>query len=375
MELICNFFDLINDDFQINVKEETKKALNNDIESIIKLTWHYYTNDEDNSLEKTIEYLLQATKCGNVDAYIELAELYKYKTTILSDDWYNKALFYYDEAINKGSVDALVFKGNFYIELQEDLTIDLLEKSIDCLNEAIKKENVIALILLGDLYVNYYEKLNIEISLALKCYETALEKGYKPSTIKIADYYKKLNDYQKAEQYYKQSNDSKSIYGLIDVTLKLNNKNEEALKTYLDKAQNNDTDALLSLGHCYNNVLGVAHDSKKAYEYYQKAMDNGNVDAIYHVAIWHLTNYIEYEKGIELLKKAADKNHLIAQNKIANHYFALNDYKNSFKYYKLAADKGCKLSATELSNFYLIGLSVEKDFDLYVKFKMLGDLS
>lgn len=115
----------------------------------------------------------------------------------------------------------------------------------------------------------------------------------------------------------------------------------------------------------------VAEDRSIAYEWYYKAYENGNVDAIIRIADFlveglHCTQNIEL--AIKLYEKAIGNGYGLAANNLATIYRDQQDYKKAFELYKVAQDLDNSASLS-LALCYYFGIGTEKNvgicFDIF----------
>lgn len=119
-----------------------------------------------------------------------------------------------------------------------------------------------------------------------------------------------------------EAGDIKAAYNLGRIYYN-DEKYKEAIRLFQQSASSNDRDALFFLGIIYMEGKGVIKDQRKALEYWNKAIENGSVEAMYSVG--------------EL-------------------YYNLKDYTNALMYFKAAAALGHAPSMYLMSIFYDYGL-------------------
>jgi len=102
-----------------------------------------------------------------------------------------------------------------------------------------------------------------------------------------------------------------------------------------------------SLALLYENGQGVAQDYAKAREWYEKAADKGNADAMANLGLVYLNGegvVQDYAKAREWFEKAAVKGEVVAMNSLAllyeNGQGVAQDYAKAREWYEKAADKG-----------------------------------
>ncbi len=187
----------------------------------------------------------------------------------------------------------------------------------------------------------------------------------------------------------------------------LQKSDQEALKYYeqmivqlLESAQKDDKEALFYLGEAFETGEGCDMSPEIAFDYYEQshlldyrpatlkvaqALEGGNgtqknhkkaidllnslaedgmSDAMYSLGHSYLQEGTRDSDslGLEWLFKAADNNNLSAQAELAHLlYFGdktIKDYASSFKYARMAADRGDSSSQFLMGNFYMFGHGV-----------------
>lgn len=152
----------------------------------------------------------------------------------------------------------------------------------------------------------------------------------------------------------------------------------------LQSATAGDNIAQFEVGYYYDygllieEAMVVTEDKSKAFEWYYRAYNNGNADAITRVADF-LSEGIYCEKNIELAielyKKGIDNGSAAAANNLGTIYRDNQDYKTAFEFYQIAQafDKSCSL---KLAICYHWGIGTEKDLKKAydILFKISQDL-
>jgi len=95
--------------------------------------------------------------------------------------------------------------------------------------------------------------------------------------------------------------------------------------------------ALYNIGICYENGFGVDTNLIEAYKYYDLAVEQGNADIQYEVAVrYESLKY--YDKAFKYYKLAANQGHAKAQYKLGKCYYdcqgVKQDYREAFKYFR-----------------------------------------
>lgn len=141
----------------------------------------------------------------------------------------------------------------------------------------------------------------------------------------------------------------------------------KAIEWYKKASDMGDIDAMIELATLY--LRGEHTDYEKAKELCRQAAEKGNTDALCRMG-WMFTEGMgvpkNYAVALEYYVEAANKGNTTALNAIANAYkngFGINrNYTEAFNWYMKSANLGNITAMHELSNMYLTGLGVEKDF-------------
>ncbi len=144
----------------------------------------------------------------------------------------------------------------------------------------------------------------------------------------------------------------------------------KALEYYRKAADKGNPDAMAGIGHMYYNGRGVKEDNPEALKWYKKAAANGNIKAMIYIGNMYLNGYGVKEDGHEAVKwykKAADKGNTKAMNYIALIYYngregVKKDDLEAIKWYKKAADNGDTKAMVYVGNMYYWGYGVKKDY-------------
>lgn len=119
--------------------------------------------------------------------------------------------------------------------------------------------------------------------------------------------------------------------------------------------------------------------SYKSIDFYQKAADAGDANAMYHVGIcYQFGRSVErnYSKAVEWYQKAADAGNVDAMNNLGVLYaegrYIKQDYDKAFALFQKSAKTGDPGSANNLGKCYLQGLGVSQDYKKAVECFMQG---
>lgn len=234
--------------------------------------------------KEAIEYLLEAVEHENVEAMLQLGQLYQ-KT--LKD--YQNAVTYYVMAVEKGNIESMLALGNLYYRALKDYP--------------------------------YAEKY----------YLMAVKEGRKRATVLTSEKFtlKALKNYLVT-----------AIKGEVDDPEHYRFKDFNGAKIhYLDVLKRISTEAMFHLGNLYAKEL---KNYEKAEMYFLAALKAGYEDAI--VSLGFLYHYLlkDYKNAIKYYTMAVKKGeeHYAAVNLGLLYQNELQDYKNAEKYYALAVEQG-----------------------------------
>ena len=152
---------------------------------------------------------------------------------------------------------------------------------------------------------------------------------------------------------------------------------EKAVKIYTESANKGNVDAQLALAHLYlTSMKESKEDALKAYEWYEKAANNGDADACYYLASYFYAEKNkaikrDYDKAIEYYLLAAKKGNIDAMWALADGYrwgepsgrgkgFTQN-YNEALKWYERACDS-CLNSGSNDTSIYSINIELAGEY-------------
>ena len=190
----------------------------------------------------------------------------------------------------------------------------------------------------------------------MELYIEAAERGCIDACYYLAIYYKTGTivdeDYDKAFHYAilaAEANDGEA-QGLLGTYYQNGIGTEinyaKAMCWYQKAVDNGAVYYLTSIGWLYEKGLGVEADRQKAFDYYKEAAEQGEVSGFFDLGMW-------YFWGDDSIEDSANY---------------LNDWKEAFKYYKLAAELAIEkeeyehtAAFTSLAEMYELGWGTDKD--------------
>ena len=231
---------------------------------------------------KAVEWYTKAADLGDLNAMFCLGRMYEYGVSVEQDG--TKAVEWYTKAADLGHSEAMYCLGyEYYIGfgVEQDGT-----KAVEWYTKAADLGHSGAMYNLG----NMYEKGDgVE-----QDHDKALE-WYVKSLSSFPDYevYKMIVDIlhgeDAAEKWFEESGDAEKMMALAGLYRSNYSENGEqvlpdfdkAIEWYTKAADLGNTDAMKMIGYMYTlgSLYGGEDDLEKAIEWYQKAADLGNADA------------------------------------------------------------------------------------------------
>ena len=105
----------------------------------------------------------------------------------------------------------------------------------------------------------------------------------------------------------------------------------------------------------YISMIGtyyyIKNNGKLSKEYFLKAIELGDIDAMNNLADYYLTKS-KYDEAIKYYNMSIDKGSVIGMNSLAYYYESISDEENMLKYYNMAIDKGYGLAMHNLAAYY-----------------------
>ena len=287
---------------------------------------------------------------------------------------YEKGIRYFKECENEGIWESSMGLGRAYsngigVRQDEALAIKYYEKALDhgCYN---------ALISLGYCY-GEGKGVNKNAEKSFEFYNTAAEKGLAEGAYSVALYYTLgkgvKKDYSKAISYYQKAaeqnyaNAETNLGYLYEKGLGVNADRKKALDYYLEAGKDGDPNGYAMAGTMYYTTKNFS----KAFEYFSKAADAGNVNAIMNLGIMYENGEYVERNG----RTAISYFERVLQNEQVNHIANFNlgylyyegcfgvakDYRMAYKYFEKSAEKGFANAQYYVGYMLMTGQSVTKD--------------
>ncbi len=226
------------------------------------------------------------------------------------------------------------------------------------------------------------KKLLLLLVFLLPCVATAQNtENPKANQEQIDDLLKQITDYLAAENYEKsfelchqalELGSPEAAYYLSLHYGKGSGVARDTVKSIelMQKAMDmGDVDAMAEIAHVYSmGSYGYPQDYQKAVEYFTEASQGGSAFALFQLGFYYLHG-IEVEqdlnKGISLIKSAADSNLSEAQLWYANYLLGSPNsdsaYSEAFNYVSSAAEQGNLAALAMLGRYYISGVGVPPD--------------
>lgn len=327
-------------------------------------------------IEKVANVWDKALKENNPEAQFLLAEYYSEDTPGLKKDL-KKSFALYKKAAEQGYVEAMFKLTGCYAKgkgVDQDIP-----SAIDWCKKAADKNHGNALFEMGRLYqqgiavtqnlttaYDYFDKAEkakfnrasqakAEIKTIAQCWQNAYD-GDAANQYKLAVCYFKGIGIEKnntvAQQWLEKSAAQKYSEAQYDLAViymldKSPEKIKQAFELLTQAAAKNHIKAMVKLGECYYNGLGVEDDYEKAIELWEKAIKENNSDAMYLLGVYRATGRgffnsgKDWDKALDLWEKASALGHKDASYKLANYYKEeKEDFNKSLKYFAKAAKQG-----------------------------------
>ena len=332
----------------------------------------YYESAKNKNYQMAYKHYLKAAKLGYCDAMVNIGILYErgnlgepnyleamkwYKKASLLNNTtahYNLAIHYefmkkfdlsfkhLSQAVKLGDNGACLALGKYYKYGKGNTKKDL-EKAYELISKALQANNRSAMYELAGIYRNKAYK-NYDPLKAIKWYKAAAKQSHDNAMVRLA-----------------------LIYELGDG---VTTDEKKAIFWYQKASKLNNAIAAFNLALIYENN----QDFSKAYNQYQQAAKNGDVDALIKLGDYHLegiTTTRSIDKAKAFYIKAARLNHPIASYKLAIAYINANDDKSALVWLQKSAKNGHSDAICELAQFYENGRAVQANstiaYNYYLK--------
>ena len=340
----------------------------------------FYMDKDDEMYEK---YCLKAANQGENIAKKSLAIFYaKNNNEEKMLEWYNKL-------DDKEDYDVLAYMSNYY--MFQDNYDKVKEINFTILKN--KKDDKYAPNCLGDAYFVEGDFENSE-----KYYKMALENGSSDSKDKLFNLYQTTENIEKFRELIEKDEAKRGEDFLSLGNLYFNKKDYKmAEKWYLESEKLGFLEAKYNLGYvyyeignfekaekylkilvekygikeCYYNlaILNKKKGNKEKYkEYILKGCEFGDSKFMYNYALSIYSETGEYTREVDTwLKKAAEKDHVVAMYELGLFAFEQGRMEDSKKWYAKAAERGHTTAMNNLANIYSKEENEKEAIKFYLK--------
>jgi TPR repeat protein len=241
-------------------------------------------------------------------------------------------------------------------------------------NEADSQNTLEAFVAFQKRYKGGIFEDECEIIIQQKRAEYEIEEGKKAFLLK---------DYGKSFELLSKHIESKSIDGLalrrlgsIYFNGYSVEKDYNKAKEFFQKAiEYGDIISLYNMGVIYRDAFGVTQDFNKAFNLFVKAAKQGSTEAQIGLGIMHKTGrgvQQDYNESIKWYEIAVEQGNPMAQNNLANTYMSnkygvQQDYVKALELYQKSAAQGYDNGQNGLANMYLHGYGISKDYNKAVE--------
>ena len=145
----------------------------------------------------------------------------------------------------------------------------------------------------------------------------------------------------------------------------------KALEWYTKAAEAGDSNAMFNTGYLYDMGYGTEKDHEKAFEWYSRSADAGNPTGMFMVGQGYYSGYggVEqsYSKAFEWFRRAADNGDSNSLYYIGMMYRfgqgVTQDSEKAIQWYMRSAEYGFSISMRAIGEMYAKGEGVEQDRD------------
>lgn len=280
------------------------------------------------NLQLAKEWYIRGSKLGDSDSMNNLGSLYE------SEAEYSLAINWYQKAADCGNDEAMKNLGMMYsygkgVEENDDIARKWWIKAADAGNTA-------AMSFLGLIY-ELGTGINQNLQTAIDWYTKGAQLGNADCMNSLGNIYRKQENYLLAMEWY---------------TKAVNTEDE-------------NSDAMNSLGLMYYNGEGVSEDEETAKKWFIRAAENNNISAINNLG-WLYKQDEDYVQSVYWYQKSAQKGNEEGMFELGCAYDfgrGLNQNKNeAFKWYEKAAEQGHNQAMGYLGYAYKNGEGTEQDY-------------
>ena len=219
---------------------------------------------------------------------------------------------------------------------------------------------------------------NKKYDLAIKHYNTLVNKGHAEAMSNLGVAYEKLKDFDKAINYYQMAVEKGNAVAMYNLGCIYKNELKDfdkAINYYQMAIEKGHADAMYSLGLLYKIEL---KDVDKAINYYQMAIEKGHANAMHGLSWLYYKNNCQQTESLDLIKQAVkiDKN-IYRLYSLATILLWNNRYQESFEAIKeLINLSGYEAFMDDMIDYFLLLLAKKQlhlAYNLFAEFDVLKD--
>ena len=282
-------------------------------------------------IAKAVELYEKGSQLGDVRAMTNLASLYQNDEDVGKNE--TRAIELLAKAANQGYPRAEILLGFAYYE-GKGVPANL-EEALRLWEAAAEQGDVTAHDLVGKAYTDKAFKPFINYEKAAAYFRPLAEQGDAGAAYHLADSLEEISAWDEANNWLVKAAEGGSVEAQSDLGIRawLRENYAEAVKWLQPAAEKGNAGALFCMANMLmNGNSAIAKDEVKAFQYYSKASEQGNLRAMY-----ELGRCYYYGLGTSI------------------------DYNMAFKLFSNASQNGSDDMWLELGNCYLEGNGVGKD--------------
>lgn len=324
---------------ELNIRFENV-SFNTEYEKLIKKSPNEFLQqgeqaEEANNYDKALEFYKKAADMGSAEAMYNIANIY-------NDDNYDKcniekSIIWMKKAAEAGYTDAMNSLGIMYFsgELSDENMEENREIAKKWWIKAAEMGNTGAMSFLGI----SYELGTGNLQTAIDWYTKGAKLGDTNCMNCLGNVYRKQENYSLAMKWYKKA----------------------------ANAEDKNDDAMNSLGLMYSNGEGVKEDQEIAKEWWLKAANEENVEAMNNLG-WYYEQKENYAQAFLWYQKSAENGNEDGMFELGCAYDfgrgVLQNKRKAFELYKKAAEKGHNQAMGYLGYAYRHGEGTEQNYQL-----------
>jgi len=383
--------------------------------------YYNFANDENTSVEKSIEWHEKAALYCYGESSFELAAIYLYNEEYKDIP---KGLAYLEQSIQDESHRGLSEKA--YLMLETDMLPKDVEAAKALLEKAMDMGNEYAPYRLGLGYQNAEFGGEPDYPKALEFFETGAARNHLYSLELAGNYYRvgvggeSEEANQKAIEYLGRARDMNSNYARVELAfcyeagIGVEKDYQKAFDLFKEAADNNYPfanskmavyyedgligepdleeafnqlsiaaeagipDAIYNKGRFYKYAVGIPENPSEAMRLFEQAAEAGSAAGLVEMALAYEQEYggneFDAEKAMDYMTRAAEMNYVYAQYKVGTYYYygmTETNIPKAIEWFERAYSQGYPYAATMLGDIYLYNVQgteepeYEKAIDYY----------